>query len=188
MGAAGLFLVGIGDSSFLFLPLSNDILLIAIVSSGSGTWRWVISPIAAAIGSTVGVLLLDLILRNAGEERLERFIGSDKLERLRKKTEKHGVWAVFLATLMPPPFPFTPVIAAASALQSPRREMLIAVFLGRLIRYTAESLLALRFGRQVLRLLRSNPFEYFAYGFIVMALIGSILTIRKWRRTRDRPA
>lgn len=103
-------------------------------------------------------------------------------------TEKRGAWAVFLAALMPPPFPFTAVVATASALQSARRELLIAVFTGRLIRFTAESMLALYFGRRLLRYLSSEFVEYFVYGLIAVAVIGSILTLRKWRRARSRQA
>ena len=49
MGVPGLFFLGICDSSFLFIPLSNDLLLIALVSSRQGAWRWMLAPIAAAI-------------------------------------------------------------------------------------------------------------------------------------------
>jgi len=33
LGALGLFLLGVGDSSFLFVPLSNDLLLIALTET-----------------------------------------------------------------------------------------------------------------------------------------------------------
>jgi membrane protein YqaA with SNARE-associated domain len=184
LGALGLFLLGVGDSSFLFLPLSNDLLLIALVSSQRESWSWVIYTIAAALGSLVGVLLLDLVVRKAGEEGLERFVGTKSLEKLKRKMNKRGAGAVFFAAIMPPPFPFTAVIVAASALQSARLEILTAVFAGRLIRFTAESVLALYFGRRLLRYLRSEIVEYFVYGLIVVAAVGSILTIRKWRRAR----
>jgi membrane protein YqaA with SNARE-associated domain len=184
MGALGLFLLGIGDSSFLFLPFGNDILLIALVSRHRGGGWWVIYSIAAALGSVVGVALLDLFMRKAGKEGLERFIGPKKLERLEGKMETRGVWTVFLTTLLPPPFPFTAVIAAASALQVARRRMLAAVFAGRLIRFTIESVLALYFGRRLLRYLRSEYVEYFIYSLIVVAVVGTFLSVRKWLRAR----
>jgi membrane protein YqaA with SNARE-associated domain len=186
MGALGLFLLGVCDSSFLFLPFGNDLLLIALVSSVRNSWQWVIYPLAAALGSVVGVTLLDMVMRKAGREGLERFVGPKKLERLQGKIESRGVWTVFLATLLPPPFPFTAAIAAASALQMARREMLTAVFAGRLIRYTAESLLALYFGRRLLRYLRSDYVDYFIYGLIAVAVVGTFLTVRKWLQTRSR--
>src|SRR5262249_41029323 len=156
MGALGLFLLGVCDSSFLFLPFGNDLLLIALVSRSQNSWQWVIYSLAAALGSVVGVTLVDLIMRRAGKEGLEKFVGPKKLERLQGKTQPRGVWTVFPPPLLPPPFPFTAVVAAASALQMARQEMLTAVFTGRLVRFTVESLLALYLGRRLLRYLRSD--------------------------------
>jgi membrane protein YqaA with SNARE-associated domain len=187
MGALGLFLLGICDSSFLFLPFGNDLLLIALVSSGREPWRWVIYPLAAALGSVVGVALVDLVMRKAGEEGLEKFVGPKSLDRLKGKIEKRGVWAMFFAALLPPPFPFTAAVAVASALQLARRGMLTAVFAGRLVRFTAESLLALYFGRRLLHYLRSDYVEYMVYGLITVAVVGALLSVRKWLRARPRP-
>lgn len=188
LGVFGLFLLGVGDSSFLFIPLSNDLLLIALVSGRQNSWYWVICTVAASCGSLVGVMLVDLVMRKAGEEGLEKFVGPSKLEKLKRKMEKRGALAVFFAALLPPPFPFTAVIVAASALQSSRRGMLVAVFTGRLIRFTIESLLALYFGRRLLRYLNSDIVEYFVYGLIVLAVVGSVLTVYKWIRMRPRQA
>ena len=188
MGALGLFLLGVGDSSFLFLPFGNDLLLIALVSNERGPWRWVIYTLAAALGSVVGSALVDLVMRKVGKEGAEKFVGSKKLERLKGKIEKRGVWAVFFAALLPPPFPFTAAIAAASALQVERRGMLTAVFVGRIVRFTAESLLALYFGRRLLHYLRSEYVEYLVYGLIAVAVVGAFLTVRKLLRARPRRA
>jgi membrane protein YqaA with SNARE-associated domain len=175
MGALGLFLLGVGDSSFLFIPLSNDLLLIALVSSKRESWQWVIYSLAAALGSLVGVLLVDLVMRKAGEEGLEKFVGPQRLKRLKQKMEERGGWAVFFATLLPPPFPFTAIVMAASAFQTSRRGLLLAVFTGRFIRFSIVSL-------------QSEYVEYFVYGFIIVAIIGSFLTLRKWLQARPQPA
>jgi membrane protein YqaA with SNARE-associated domain len=188
MGALGLFLLGICDSSFLFLPFSNDLLLIVLVSRERNSWQWVIYSLAAALGSVVGVTLVDMVMRKAGREGLEQFVGPKRLERLQGKIESRGAWTIFLTTLLPPPFPFTAVIAAASALQMTRRKILTAVFAGRLIRYTVESLLALYFGRRLLRYLRSDYVDYFIYSLIAVAVVGTFLTVRKWLQMRSRQA
>jgi len=185
MGVLGLFLLGVCDSSFLFLPFSNDLLLIALVIRGRNSWQWVIYAFAAALGSVVGVTLVDMVMRKAGKEGLEKFVGPRRLERVQEKIESSGVWTVFLATLLPPPFPFTAAIAAASALQIARRKMLSVVFAGRLVRYTLESLLALYFGRRLFRYIRSEYVDYFVYSLIVLAVIGTVLTVRKWLQTRS---
>jgi membrane protein DedA with SNARE-associated domain len=92
---------------------------------------------------------------------------------------------VFGGTLVPPPFPFTAVVMTASALQTERKTILIAVFFGRLLRFTIDALLALYFGRQILRWMDSDVVKYCVYGLIVVAIVGSVLSIRKWTKRRS---
>ena len=187
LGGMGLFLMGILDSSFLFLPFGNDLLLISLVSSRRESSIWILYVILSSLGSVVGVLLLDLVMRKMGEEGLERFVKPDKVKRLKSKMEKRAGWALFLATLLPPPFPFTAVVMTASALQTPRQKILLAVFFGRLTRFTIEALLARYYGRQILKVLDSEAVEYVMYGFIAVAIIGSALSIYKWVGHRPTP-
>lgn len=186
LGVVGLFLLGIGDSSFLFFPFGNDLLLIALVTAGEGSWMWVPYVVAAASGSVVGVLIIDVVMRKVGEEGVENFVGEKTVKRLRKKLEHHAARAVFVGTLLPPPFPFTAVVMMASAIQSPRSRILIAVFFGRLLRFTIEALLALWIGRRLISYLNSDAVEYAVYAFVAVAVVGSIFTIRKWMRGRRR--
>lgn len=183
----GLFLLGILDSSFLFLPFGNDLLLIALVSSNRAGPEWILYVLMSSVGSVIGVLLLDFVMRKSGEQGLERFVKPKKVERLKRKMEKHAGWAVFWATLLPPPFPFTAVVMTASALQCSRKKILLAVFFGRLIRFTIESLLAIYFGRRILKYLNSDIIEYFVYGFLIIAVVGSVYSIRKWVTSRKSP-
>lgn len=180
LGLIGLLLLGALDSSFLFLPFGNDFLLIALVSANRQGWTWLLYVAVSAVGSVIGVFIIDLLMRKAGEEGLKRFLKPKQIEKLREKMEKNAGWALFTATLLPPPFPFTPVVMAAAALQCSRKLLLITVFAGRLVRFTVEALLALYFGRQVLRILDSEIVDYFVYGFIVIAVVGSTLSLMKW--------
>jgi len=184
LGGVGLFIMGILDSSFLFLPFGNDLLLILMVASNRDSLIWIAYVLMSAAGSVVGVLLVDLVMRKMGEEGLERFVRPEKIKRLKSKMEKKAGWAVFTATLIPPPFPFTAVVLTASALQTPRKNILLGVFAGRLLRFTGEALLALYFGRRLLRIMESDVIEYFVYGFIAVAVIGSIFSVRKWVASR----
>ncbi len=188
LGGAGLFLMGILDSSFLFLPFSNDLLLIALVSSNRDSSIWILYVLLSALGSIIGVLLVDLLMRKMGEEGLEKFVKPEKIKRLKVKMEKGAGWAIFVATILPPPFPFTAVVLTASALQTPRQKILLAVFFGRLLRFTAEALLALYFGRQIISFLESDVVDYVVYAFIGIALVGSIFTLRKWVSSRRGPS
>ena len=180
MGLLGLFLMSALDSSFLVLPFGNDLLLIALVSSNRESFWWIAYAVVSAIGSVVGVFFVDLIMRKAGETGLERFVSRKRIDKLKAKLENKGGLTVFVATLIPPPFPFTPVVMTASALQSPRGQLLIAVFLGRLLRFGIEAILALYFGRQLIAFMNSAVVTYIVYGLIGIAVILSTLSLLKW--------
>ena len=180
LGLFGLFVMSTLDSSFLVLPFGNDLLLIALVSSNRDSWIWMAYVLVSAIGSVIGVLVVDIIMRKAGEKGLERFVKPKRVEKLKAKLENKAGVTVFVATLIPPPFPFTPVVMTASALQSPRGQMLTAVFLGRLLRFGIEGLLALYFGRQMIAFLNSDVVTYFVYALIGIAIVLSTLSLLRW--------
>ena len=180
LGAFGLFLFSALDSSFLVLPFGNDILLIALTSADRRGWSWIVYVIASALGSVVGVVVVDLLMRKTGEKGLERFVSPRRVEQLKQKIEKKAGVTVFVATLLPPPFPFTPVIMVASAFQYPRPKLFASVFVGRLCRYTIEAVLALYLGRRLIRYINSEAFGYFVYGLIGLAVVASIFSIVKW--------
>jgi len=182
LGMPGLFLMSALDSSFLVLPFGNDLLLIALVSSNRESLIWIGYVIVSAIGSVLGVFVIDLLMRKAGEKGLERFVSERKVERWKKKLENKLGITVFVATLLPPPFPFTPVIMTASALQCSRQKLLLAVFVGRLIRFGVEAILALYFGRQLIAYINSDVVTYFVYALVAAAVVLSTLSLLRWLR------
>ena len=184
LGIFGLFLMSALDSSFLVLPFGNDLLLIALVSSNRDRLIWIAYVIVSAVGSVVGVFFVDLIMRKAGETGLERFVSRKRIDKLKAKLENKAGITVFIATLIPPPFPFTPVVMTASALQSPRGELLIAVFLGRLVRFGIEAVLALYFGRQLIAFMNSDVVTYIVYALIGIAVILSTLSLLRWLKRK----
>jgi len=182
LGALGLLMLSALDSSFLVLPFGNDLLLIALVSHNRNSLIWIAYVIVSAIGSVIGVLVVDLLMRKAGEKGLERFVSPQRLEKLKAKLENKAGITVFIATLIPPPFPFTPAVMTASALQTPRGKLLSAVFFGRLLRFGAEAVLALYFGRQVIAFINSDVVSYVVYGIIGIGVVLSTLSVLKWLR------
>jgi membrane protein YqaA with SNARE-associated domain len=180
MGMPGLFLMSALDSSFLVLPFGNDLLLIALVSSNRESLIWIAYVLVSAVGSVLGVFVVDLLMRKAGEKGLARFVKPKKLERIKQKLENKLGITVLVATLLPPPFPFTPVIMTASALQCSRRKLFGAVFVGRIVRYTTEAILALYFGRQVIAYFNSDVVSYFVYGLAGLAIVLSTLSLLRW--------
>lgn len=184
LGFVGVFLMGIADSSFLFIPLGNDLLLISLVAQHREGLAWVGYVLAAAAGSVVGVAIVDAIMRKVGEEGIENFVGERTLDKIRRRLENRAWVAVFVGTLLPPPFPFTALIMTASALQTPRAKLFAAVFVGRLVRFTIWALLARRFGTQIVGWLESDVVEYAMWGLMVLVVVGTAFTVHKWLRGR----
>ena len=188
LGLFGIFILSSLDSSFLVFPFGNDVLLIALTSSERSSVAWIAYVLAAAVGSILGVLTVDWPTRAAGEKGLERFVSQSRVEQLKEKIENKAGITVFVASVLPPPFPFTPVIMTASALQYPRPKLLGIVFGGRLLRYTTEAILALYLGRRLIRYINSDVFSYFVYGLLAVALVASALSVLKLLSKRKREA
>ena len=180
LGGFGLFLMSALDSSFLVLPFGNDLLLIALVSSNRDSWIWILYVLVSAFGSVVGVFVIDVLMRKAGEKGLERFVSQKKIEKLKSKIENKAELTIFFATLMPPPFPFTPAVMTASALQASRKKLLLTVFFGRLVRFGIEAVLALYFGRQLIAYINSDVLAYVVYVLVGIAIVLSTLSLLKW--------
>src|SRR5580698_2855652 len=149
-GVFGLLLLTIADDSFLFLPVGGDLLMVLLVARHHG--NFLIYVLAGAVGSTIGVFLLDLVCRNGGEAGLRRVVKPRLHNYLKGKMERHAAVALVIACLAPPPFPFGAAVAVASALQYPRPRLLTVVFLARIVRFSLVGWAAIYFGRHILRI------------------------------------
>jgi membrane protein YqaA with SNARE-associated domain len=180
--------MGIMDSSFLFLPFGNDLLVVALVARHHQ--GYLLYVLAAAFGSTLGVLLLDLMSRKLGEEGVQKIAGQRRFAYLKKKIGQHGFIAIVVGCLAPPPFPFTVVIAILCALGYPRTRLLLGVAMARAGRFLILGFLAIKFGRTILHIINSSQFKWTMVGFIAICTVGSVLSLMKWfsRGRRHRPA
>ena len=186
LGVFGPLLLGIADSSFLFLPFGNDLLVVILTARDHGHLPLYI--VTAAIGSTLGVALLDVVCRKGGEEGLKKMMKPRRLEYFKRRMSKQAGVAIGVACLAPPPFPFTLVIASASAFAYPRQRLLGLVFVARTVRFTIIGLLAIQFGRQILRIAREPLTTWIMVGFIVLCIVGSAFQVMQWVRRSPRVA
>ena len=178
LGGFGLIVVGILDSSFLVMPLGNDLLVVAMTARKHALLPYYASM--AAAGSVLGCVLLDYVSRAGGEKGLEKHVPRRRLEYVRKRVKKNAAWALAFASLMPPPFPFTPFVAAAAALEYPRKKMLTVIGFSRLARFSIEGVLAIIIGERILRLARARSFEYVIAGLIFLSIGASVFSVYSW--------
>lgn len=184
-GGIGLLALGILDSSFLFAPLGNDLLVVAMSAHYHSWIRMLYYAGMSTIGSVLGCLLVDVAMRKAGEKGLEHHLPKARLNYVKAKVEHNAAIALILASIAPPPFPFTPFIMAAAALQYPRRRMLAIVGATRMVRFTILGMLALRFGKRILQWAQSGVVQDLMVGLIVLCTVGSVISVIGWvKRSR----
>lgn len=178
LGYLGPFVLGILDSSFLVLPFGNDLLVVGLIARNhSGLPFYVFS---AACGSTLGVILLSKVARKFGEDGIRKVAGQKQFDKLKKRIGDRSGVAVAIGCLAPPPFPFTMVIAAASALGYSLWRVAAINFVSRAVRFTVLGLLAIKFGTAILRITKSPAFFWSMVVFIALCLVASGFSIWHW--------
>ena len=143
LGGAGLFAVAFLDSSVLSFPVVTDLLVIE--ESVQNHARMPYYAVMATIGSLAGCIWLYLIARKGGEAMYRRHAG-DWAESIRGWVSRNAFLSAFVPSLLPPPLPFKAFIVAEGVFQVPLRTFVIALLLGRGLRYFAEGFLAVRYG------------------------------------------
>jgi membrane protein YqaA with SNARE-associated domain len=153
MGAPGLFIIATIDSSFVPLPEAVDLLLIYMVTQHPS--RMVLYAAAATLGSMVGCLMLYTLGRK-GDQWIARRFSQARIDRAMAAFQRYGIMAVLIPSVLPPPAPFKifVLLAGVAGISIPR--FLIAIAIGRGIRYFGEGLLALYFGERAIEYLRAN--------------------------------
>jgi hypothetical protein len=92
---------------------------------------------------------------------------------------------LIIASIAPPPFPFTPFVMAAAALQYPRPRMLAVVGAARMVRFTVLGVLAYFYGERIVHWAESDVVQGFLIGLVVLCVAGSVVSVAGWiRRSR----
>ena len=68
LGGPRLLILGILDSSFLFAPLGNDVLVVAMVARSPRPLTILYYAGMSTIGSVLGCLLVDIVFRRAKKD------------------------------------------------------------------------------------------------------------------------
>ena len=178
LGGVGLFIVGAFDSSFLFLPFGNDLLMIAMSVRKHSLLPYY--AFMAAAGSVAGCATIDILSRQGAEKTLVGYISTKRLDYVRRRIQKRAAWALVFVSLMPPPFPFTPFVALAAAAKYPRLKLLSIIGVARYVRFCIEGILAIELGKEVLALARSRGFEYAMLGLGIISILGSAGSVTHW--------
>jgi membrane protein YqaA with SNARE-associated domain len=186
LGLAGVFLIALLDAAPIPLPIPGSTDILILILGAHGESPWLLAPVAVA-GSLIGAYFTWSAGKKGGEKMLDRYLRQRRRRRIEGWVERHGVLSVSLAAMLPPPLPLMPFLLAAGALGVKRRQMFIAMTIGRTIRYGGEAVLAAFYGRRILRLWHhylagwSSAILCTFLGLMVAAIVFGI-----WKYRHDR--
>jgi membrane protein YqaA with SNARE-associated domain len=181
MGGPGLVLLGIADNSVIPLTGSMDVLTIWLAARHREPWPYY--AFMATLGAVVGGYITYALARKGGKEAMERKLSRKRAAQFSKAFARWGFAAVAIPALMPPPFPFVPFLLAAGAMQYSPKKFLIALTVGRGVRYTIAAGLGFHYGRHILRFF-SRYYKPAMTILIALAVIGAVLSLIQYLRMR----
>ena len=154
LGAPGLFIVAFLDSSFLSLPEIADLLVVYMVTRHKS--EMIVYVLCTTIGSVAGCLIMYFIGRKGTDALARGGVGGARAERTMVTLRRHGMMAVLIASILPPPMPFKVFVLLAGAAGISVAKFTSAVLIGRGFRYLALGLLAIRYGDAALDYVKRN--------------------------------
>ena len=172
MGAPGIFLVAFLDSSVLSLPEIADLLVIYMVTKRPSLFLLYVG--SATIGSLLGCLLLYFIGKKGGAALVHKRFDSAAVGRTLDAFRRHGIMAVLVPSVLPPPMPFKPFVLLAGVADISPTRFAVAILIGRGARYTFEGLLALWYGERAIAFMQKHGIQL-AVGAIAVLVVGFVL-------------
>ncbi len=184
LGGPGIILVALIDNSFIPIPGGVDIVTI-ILAGHNREWWWYYA-IMATVGSVIGGYLTFRIGHKGGEETLEKKVPKSEAERVYRIFRRFGFWTIAVGAIAPPPVPIVPFLLAPGILKYSRRKFVLALTLGRGIRYTIVAYLGSRYGRGVYKWVghyyKPILIAIIALGFVAGGVV--IWYVKKRKRVR----
>jgi membrane protein YqaA with SNARE-associated domain len=182
MGAPGILLVAFLDSSVLSLPEIADFLVIYMVTTHRSLFLLYVG--SATIGSLAGCLLLYYIGKKGGAALVHRRFDSASVGRTLDAFRRHGIMAVLVPSILPPPAPFKPFVLLAGIADISPARFAIAILIGRGARYSVEGLLALWYGERAMAYMRQHGLGMAAAALMILVIgFGVYLYLQRGKKT-----
>lgn len=179
LGIWGVFTVAALDGAAVGLPL--DLVVGGYVAKNHHLL--LLYVLMAAAGSAVGSLVIYAIGYKGGEEFLRKRVSAERFERLHAGFEKHPFWSLMFPAMLPPPTPFKLFALAAAVTEMSLSHFVVAIFLGRIVRFLVLGILVVKFGPQIVSTL-AGVFAHRFYWVLIAAGAGVVvwLTVKRARR------
>ena len=176
-------LVGIAtlDSAGLSMPGVKDFLLIYLSSRDPGrAWMYASGCI---LGTVAGSFVI-YFLGRTGARLLKKKPSDREMGRAKKWLIKNDFLTVLVASLLPPPLPFKPILLGSGALRISPLRFAGALVLGGTLRFGLEAWIGVRYGVGGETFLKNNLI-WISLGFVAIVVISTVL-YRWWWGSGDK--
>lgn len=180
LGIWGVFVGAVLDGAAVGLPV--DLVVGAYVAGNHR--RWLVYILMAAAGSALGSLVIYAIGYTGGEELLRKRVSPARFEKLHNAFEKHPFWSLMFPAMLPPPTPFKAFVLASAVAEMSISHFVLAIFLGRLVRFFALALFVIKFGPGALNAIRIFFSHHFHWLLLIAAAVLIVWLVLKKRKRR----
>ena len=177
LGPLGLFAISLIDSAGLPLPGGPDAVMILLSARSHALMP--LYAVAASLGSTIGCTFMYWVARRAGMLALRK-IEPARRARIENLLGRYDMLAIMATAILPPPFPFKPFVLSAGVFKLKLSRFIIAVFAGRLVRFSIEGLLAIEFGEAAGEQIKRHGLKV----LLVVAIVATLLIVFNILRSR----
>jgi membrane protein YqaA with SNARE-associated domain len=178
LGAWGVFILAGIDSALFGVPM-DPLVAGFVFANPHRAWLYCL---AGALGSALGSLLPYYLGRAGGELFLLKRIDEARLKRIRDRFERQEFLALMFPATLPPPTPFKLFVFSAGVFEMRLPHFLLAIIVGRLIRFGVLSVLTVVFGPQIVaqtkNLFKNHPsltvlaiLALIALGYVIYRLL-----------------
>jgi len=179
LGMWGVFAIAALDGAAFGLPV--DVAVGGYVSQNHA--RWLLYVLMASAGSALGSLVVYAIGYAGGEELLRKRVSPARFEKLHTEFDQHPFWSLMFPAMLPPPTPFKIFALGAAVAEMSISHFLLAIFAGRMVRFTVLAILVVEFGPGVVHTLRIFFSHHFHWILLVAAVaLAAWLLLRRRKR------
>lgn len=178
LGFWGLACISFVDSAAIPVPI--DLIVAGYV--WADRTHFYLYVLATAAGSAAGGLIPFLLGRIGGELFLMKRIDRHKLEKLRDRFERQEFLAVMIPSMLPPPTPWKIFVFGAGVFEMRAVNFVLAVFVGRIVRFSVTALLTIAYGPQIVKLaadLATRHSRVVLLVFLVLIGLAAVWVYRK---------
>ncbi len=183
LGPWGVFLIALLDAAALGVPM-DPIVATFVYKDPS---RALFYALMGAAGSALGSLVPYVIGYKGGEALVVNKVGRERFNKVHGLSERYGDLALIIPAMLPPPTPFKLFVFSAGVLEMNWPHFLLAVFTGRVLRFSILSALTIEFGPGIVQMTEELVKQHrgLALGILIglIAVGFAIYVVRKKKRS-----